>query len=172
MALVSASTVTAGSVLTATLWNTEVAGNLNDLYASRRLAHTTKSYGGSVFGSFTATSVGAATDIFDADISFTAAGSTTYWVEFYCPLLQSPGGSACNVQLTDGGNTSIQIMFGFSAGLQVPVHARVPYTPSAGTRTLNARFIVGGGTGYLYSQSGASGQYGLMYLSVYGPSLT
>lgn len=173
MALVSASTVTAGSVLTASAWNTQVAGNMNDLYASRRLVYDDRS---TVYN-IDQTSLGAATDIF-TDRTFTADGTSAYRVEFYVPKFGIQGNSEYSVHLTDGGSTSrlrVASWYRQEASDQsdIAVYAVVYFTPSAGSVTVNLRAFKNSGTNTTFTAGDGTGtNYAKMWFAVYGPALT
>lgn len=120
--------------------------------------------------------LGSMGDIFSSSITFTAAGSVSYWVEFYCARSDTGGvsGAINAIHLVDGSGNSLGIIAinGQSDGT-VPATAslsvRIPYTPASGSRTVNARGVYQtAGNGTLYAGSG----YIDMYLAVYGPSTT
>jgi hypothetical protein len=113
-----------------------------------------------------------ATDIFSSDLTWTADGTTEYWIEFSCARLQTGGsaGSEVVVSMTDGASNLIA-HFGYvgtgdgTRSHSAPVFARIPYTPSAGTATINARGIyISAGNGTAYAGSG----YPDMRLEVFG----
>ena len=178
MALVSPTTVTVGSVLTATQWNSEVKGNLDEVYASRRLGFQTRTT--AYTANQTHANIASAGNMFSSDITFTADGTSTYWVEFYCCRVIAPNISAAwsGIYLTDGGSTTLGLMSilfnGASIGFQLSCHARVPITPSAGSFTINTRAAASTSSFTWQADTGGSDSLDAfpMWLAVYGPDLT
>ena len=169
-------TATAGEVLTAAFWNTNVRDNTNELYGSiRRLGYVTRTTDYSI----TANTVGAATDLFSSDLTFTAIAATAYRVEFYCPYLSTGTGAGDNarIHLCDGSGNDLGLMSFVGNGdgtrrAENQVFAIYNYTPGAGSISLNIRPIKGGGNGNLGGGTGGSGQNMPAYLAVYGPAIT
>lgn len=172
MAWTTPRTWVAGNILTAAQLNTDVRDNTNALYDSqKRLAYVDKGTGGTSNYTASATSVSAAADVFASDITFTADGSSTYWVTFYCSLVEvgATAGSAVIVSLTDGGTNELQrVALVGQAGARASAFVRTPYAPSAGSKTLNIRAWNVNSTGTLYF----GGTYAPGYLGVYGPDIT
>jgi hypothetical protein len=169
-------TFTAGQTLTAASMNI-VSGNLNALTGARRLGYQTQASNYTV----NQTALASATDMFSSDITFTADGTSTYMVEFYSGRVISPNAvSAFSwLVMTDGGSNALgtmAIMFNnATTGFQLPCHVKVPYTPAAGSRTINARAVYSGTTGMVfYGGSGGSslGDMMPMWMAVYGPETT
>lgn len=169
-------TFTAGQTLTAASMNA-ISGNLNALTGARRLGFQTRT------SNYTAeqSAVSSAADVFNNDITFTADGTSTYWVEFYCGRVVSPNTSGVFawIVLTDGGNNglgTLGIVFNNAGtGFQIPVSTRAPYTPAAGSRTVNVRIVFGEASGMVfYGGSGGTspGDMFPMWLAVYGPETT
>jgi hypothetical protein len=171
MAWTNPTTVSAGSVLTASKWNDEVKGNLDDVYAARRLAYVDRGASGASNYTVSSSTFGGAAEVFSSDISFTANGTSTYWVVFYCPLVivGSTASSSVTLSLSDGGSNEIARigLFGV-AGLGVPALIRAPYTPSSGSKSLNLRAWNQVSNGTLTFGS----PYVAGFLAVYGPDLT
>jgi hypothetical protein len=177
MAWTTPGTATAGSVLTAAFWNTQVRDNTNALYGTiRRIAYQerTTDY------TSTATTIASATNVFSSNVTFTADGTSKYLVEFYCPryLTSTTADAGFGLHLTDGGNnglgllSSIGVANGDSA--RTSVLARVYYLFSAGAISINLRGVIGAGTGTINAGSGGAttASYFPAYLAVYGPPLT
>jgi hypothetical protein len=169
-------TFTAGQTLTAASMNI-VSGNLNALTGARRLGYQTQSSNYTV----NQTALASASDMFSSDITFTADGTSTYWVEFYSGRVVSPNANSTYswLVLTDGGNNALGTMAivfnNATTGFQIPVYSRVPYTPAAGSRTINTRAIYSGTSGMVfYGGSGGAtpGDMMPMWLAVYGPETT
>jgi hypothetical protein len=180
MAWTTPATATAGSTaLTAAFWNTQVRDNTNELYGSiRRLGFQTRTTDYTI----NTTSVASAADVFSSDISFTADGTSTYWVEGQVQGYTGYNvGEMIDVYLVNGSGTALNRVW-FLAYNQV-VNQRltgsgrfsIPYAPSAGTVTLNLRAIynsAGGGAVLQASAAGAGTTFPPMWLAVYGPNLT
>jgi hypothetical protein len=164
-------TFTAGQTLTAASMNI-VSENTRVLYASQqRLAYIARGTSGADNYSASATSVSGASDVFSSDITFTADGTSTYWVTFYCPLVivGATASSSVSVSLTDGGSTEVQrvALFG-PAGVGASALIRTPYAPASGSRSLNIRAWNVASTGTLTF----GGTYAPGYLAVHGPDIT
>ena len=179
MAWTTPGTATAGSVLTASFWNTNVRDNTNELYGSiRRLGFQTRTTDYTINTS----AVASAADVFSSDISFTADGTSTYWVEGQVQDYTGYNvGELIEVFLVNGSGTALNRVW-LLAYNQV-VNQRligsgrfsIPYAPSAGTVTLNLRAVynsAGGGAALQASAAGAGTTYIPMWLAVYGPNLT
>lgn len=171
MAWTTPATFTSGQILTAAQMNTNVRDNTNALYDSvKRLAYDDTA----TFVNSTASLTGG-NDVFD-DITFTAAGSTTYRVEVYLPYVAtaSNGGASLSIYLTDGGNNSISFL-GYvgtgtgSYGALNPVYAIYYYTPTSGSKTLNVRATHAVAAGNVGASTGENMQ---ATIAVYGPALT
>jgi hypothetical protein len=125
------------------------------------------------------TTVSGADDIFSNDITFTADGTSTYWIEFYATrIVYSPTtGHEAGLYLVDGSGTAIGCIGLFNqpssqAGLQHPVHIKAPYVPASGSITINLRGKRNHAGNYtLSAASGGTGTYDFvnMWLAVYGP---
>lgn len=171
MAWVTPTDVATGDVLTAATWNQDVVENTTQLYTSqRRLAYQTRT---SDLPS-TATTVGAAADIFSADLTWTAAGSVAYWIEFYVARTQiGAGATFATYFLVDGsGNDLGTVALFYTNALQSPLFVKVPYTPSAGTASINFRLTTNAGTSSLIADPGGAGADMPAWAAVYGPDLT
>jgi hypothetical protein len=171
MAWVTPTNVATGDVLTASKWNQDVVENTAQLYASqRRLAYQTRT---SSLGS-TATTVATASDIFSSDLTWTAAGSVTYWIEFYVVRTQVAAGATYgSYSMVDGSGTDLgTVALMYTASLQVPMFVKVPYTPSAGSVSVNFRLITNAGTTNLIAGAGGAGADMPAWAAVYGPDLT
>ena len=172
MAWTTPATFVSGAILTAAQMNTNVRDNTNALYDSiRRLAYVTRGAAGTDNYTVSAGSTGAAADIFASDITFTADGTSTYWVEAYFGLVEvgASAGSEVIPVLVDGTGTDIfRVAVIGQASVRTSFHIRIPYTPAAGSRTINMRAYRATSNGTLYC--GAPGP--AAYLAVYGPDLT
>jgi hypothetical protein len=164
-----------GNVLTAAQMNA-IGGDLDALTAARRLGFQSRAT------NYTAnqTALASATDIFASDITFTAAGTVSYIVEFYCARVETGGasaGSATEVHLVDGTGTDLGVMgivvTPAAASTSMMMCARVRYTPAAGSRTINARAVyVSAGNGTLHAATYGTGTPFPMTLAVYGPDVS
>ncbi len=172
MAWTTPGTATAGSVLTASFWNTNVRDNTNALYGGvRRLAYVTRTTAYTV----SATSTGTGADIFASDLSFTADGTSTYKLVFQVGTFAETGtsaGSRVYVELTDGTNvvTSNWPILGDGDGTNRAVsdiHKTIFVTPAAGVATYNVIAFRTISNGNIYSSATAP-----TYLAAYGPILT
>ena len=170
MAYVTPGTVAAGDVATAAAWNVLT----NDVIAHQasiiRLGFQTRgTLATSDHYTATQTAVGSATDIFPADISWTADGTSSYVVEAYCPSGASPtSGAGIYIHLVTGAGTSLGKCetYSSSGGVNVPMFIKLFYTPSAGTATVNAR---GTRDGVSNGELRFGGGYTPGYIAVYGP---
>lgn len=176
MAWTTPSTAVAGSTaLTAAFWNEQVRDNSLALYNSiQRLGFQ------SITSNYNAnqTSVASAADMF-TDITFTADGTSTYIIEFFSHRCESAtnAGSWIRGHLVDGSGNDLG-HFGYVGygdgtrqGLQM-VYARFGYTPAAGSRSVNIRWIYSGAAGIVYAGAGGSGAALPTTFAVYGPILT
>lgn len=149
-----------------------LANVVDAVFASQKqLAYIARGTGSASNYSASTTSASTAADVFSSDITFTADGTSTYWIEFYCALVEvgATAGSAVIVSLTDGGTNELQrIALVGQAGARASAFVRTPYTPASGSRTLNVRAWNVASTGNLFFGS----PYAPGYLSVYGPALT
>jgi hypothetical protein len=171
MAYVAPTNVATGDVLTASRYNADVVENVSQIYASqRRIALATVSAGVA-----TGATVGA-TEVF-TDLTFTAAGSTTYLVHVFLPYVETgtSAGSYIEIYLTNGSTTAIGGgwcgLVGKSAGTYSVygiVNALIRYTPAAGSVTLNVsgKHIISAGA--MGGQSTATPAF----LAVYGPEIS
>jgi hypothetical protein len=120
------------------------------------------------------TSFATGTEIFASDITFTADGTSTYWVEFFLPGFNTDGTTHVTYfGLSDGSTTQIGLLtqYNLIAGFFGSTIQRFPYTPAAGSRSLNVRCWVSGSSSTIYA--GVSGaDFGPAYLAVYGGYLS
>lgn len=126
-----------------------------------------------------------ASDIFSTNLSFTANGTSTYWIEFYSTFAYTGYtgvDSAVSIYLTDGSGADLGRCFVSpknnvdGARTYSGVCFKVPYTPSSGTKTINFRaFLSSGSTttsGGISAGAGGAGNDMPMFMAVYGPALT
>ena len=136
----------------------------------RRFAYTTRTSTLVCSG----TSFATGTEVFASDITFTADGTSTYWVEFFLPGFNTDGTTHVTYfGLSDGSTTQIGLLTQYSlvAGFFGSTIQRFPYTPAAGSRSLNVRCWVSGSSSTIYA--GVSGaDFGPAYLAVYGGYLS
>jgi hypothetical protein len=162
--------VSAGSVLTASGYNDQVLGNLNELYTSViRLDYeqrtTTYSASASVLGS--------AADIFTNDLTWTAAGSVAYRIEWWFPYFDVGTATVPRIHLVDGSGNDLGWLSVTTTGITTIPQGVTWYTPAAGSRSVNLRMTNGGsGTGTLGMGAGGAGAYQPGWMAVYGPALT
>lgn len=175
MAWVTPSNVATGDVLTASKWNQDVVENTSVLYTSiRQYGYQTRTTNYAI----NQTAIASAANVFSSSITFTADGTSTYWVEFYSPQVDT-GNAATNaiqIELTDGGSNTLGTLAYLATPaaniMRVSVLAKVPYTPASGSKTLNVRAIYAGSAGTLYGGAGGSGTYQPCWLAVYGPAVS
>jgi len=171
MAWTTPRTWVAGAILTAAEMNVDVRDNENALYDSqKRFAQGTRT----TQYDFTATTVALSTDIFAADLAWTADGSA-YKLEFFCPRLALGGTAYAEVHLVNGAGTDLaNWCIALTSGLQTPLHLVYYYTPSAGAQTVNVRGVTpgGGGTCTLFGGAGGAATIAPMFMNVYGPDIT
>jgi len=164
-------TFTAGQTLTAASMNA-ISGNLNALYApTRQLAYVTRGASGTDNYTVSDTSSPGGTDIFSSDASWTADGTSTYWVEVYFSIVEcgASAGSEVIIHLVNGSGTSIYRLGVIGqASVRHIFHVKVPYTPAAGAAAVNVRAYRAVSNGTMYA--GSPGP--VAYLAVYGPVLT
>lgn len=172
MAFTTPSTWVAGAILTASQLNVNVRDNTNALYESqKRLSAGTRT----TQYDFTALTVATSTDVFAADLSWTANGSSAYRIEFFCPRLVLGGTAYAEVHLVNGAGTDLaNLAVILTNGLQIPLSLAFYYTPSAGAQTINVRGVTpgGGGTCTLYGGVGGVGVSAPMFLNIFGPDIT
>ena len=168
-------TYTSNEILTAAEMN-DISGNLDALTASRRLGFESRAT------NYTAnqSALASAADIFSSDITFTADGTVSYIVEFYCARVATGGagaGAATEIHLVDGTGTDLGVMgiviTPAAAQTSMMMCSRIRYTPAAGSRTINARAVfVTSGNGVLYAANYGTGTPFPMTLAVYGPDVS
>jgi hypothetical protein len=175
-------TAVAGDVLTAAFWNTQVRDNSQHLYdAAKRIGYTTATSNYTV----NQLTVANASNVFGNSISFTADGTSSYQVQFYCARAAVPAAAAAyiSVVLYDVTASAMSGVLAFpqvesaAAEMSVSIFARAWITPAAGTRTLNVRAIKANvaNNGTLYNGNGGTdpvSSYFPMHLAVFGPPLT
>jgi len=180
MAWTNPATATAGSTaLTAAFWNEQVRDNTNELYGSiRRLGFQTRTTDYTIN---TATLASAA-DVFSSDITWTADGTSTYWIEGQVQgYTGDTAGQFVEVFLVNGAGTALNraylIAYNMVTGQRLFGTGRfsIPYTPSAGSVSINVRAVynaASNGAALQASAAGAGTTYSPMWLAVYGPNLT
>lgn len=123
-----------------------------------------------------------AANVFASNLTWTADGTSTYWLELYTALIASgyTGISASNsVFLVNSSGTSLgQIALSEKnnvAGERAygSMFVKFPYTPSAGSTSVNIRiqYNSGDNTGTFYGGTGGVGTYMPSWCAVYGPAL-
>lgn len=165
----------AGSV-----WVTLYSSSKPSAYNSvARIAYTQRTTNYTV----SSTTVAGATDVFTgggatgAALTWTAAGSTAYRVEFYAPVVQTgaTAGSYIVVNLVDGAGNDLgglaETGYGSGQVVQVPNHVVYYYTPAAGSTTINVRAYRAVANGTIACGVGGSGARIPMWLAVFGPPL-
>jgi hypothetical protein len=166
-----------GDVLNAAEMN-DIGANLNALTGARRLGYQTRTT--NYTADQTYANIASAADMFSSDITFTADGTSTYWVQFYCGRVLAPAvaNAYSGLYLTDGGSTTrglMAILFNNAdVGFQLPCHARVPIIPSAGSFTINIRATATLGSFTWGAGAGGATEFDNfpMWLAVYGPETT
>lgn len=159
------------------------SGAISDgLYSNiRRIAYTQRTTNYII----SSTTVAGATDVFTgggatgAALTWTAAGSTAYRIEFFCPYVDvaTNSGAYVTINLVSGAGTDLgQIhLTGSSNGTQgqtASAFCVYYYTPAAGSTTINVRAIRAVANGALACGAGGSGVNVPMWLAVFGPGLT
>jgi hypothetical protein len=155
-----------------------VIGNATGGGSNVRLAYQTST----VTYAVNQTVLASASDIFSSDLTWVADGTSTYWIEFYSPLsgsgytgtsaytriylVNGSGADLGTIALTEVNGVSGQRAYG-------SVNVKFPYTPSAGSTSINVRaiYVNGDNTGILYGGAGGAGNYVPMWCAVYGPAL-
>lgn len=172
MAWTTPTTFVSGAILTAAQMNTNVRDNTNALYDSiKRLAWQTRGSAGTDNFTVSDTTSPGSADIFSSDATWTADGTSTYWVETYFSIVEvgATAGSEVIVTLVDGAGTLIYRLGVIGqASVRHPLHIRVPYTPASGSRSVNVRAYRSVSNGTMYA--GSPGP--IAYLAVYGPDIT
>ena len=131
----------------------------------------------------TSNTLAGASDIFSSDLTWTADGTSTYWIEFCTPYAYTgyTGSEAySNLFLVNGSGTDLGLfavtgMNNVAAKRQYgSIYIKAPYTPSAGSVSINIRgiYVNGDNTGGLTAGSGGVGAYLPMWASVQGPYLS
>jgi hypothetical protein len=163
-------TFTAGQTLTAASMNV-ISGNLNALTGARRLGYQTRSTDYAV----NQTTIAAASNVFTNNITFTADGTSVYWVEFYAPrFLPASTSTVVSINLVNSSGTGIANIGTYTGGNQVCVYVKAPYIPAAGSTTINLRGVYTAATATLSAGSGGTGifDFGNAWMAVYGPEVT
>lgn len=163
------------------VWNGSawvVVGNATGGGSNVRLAYQTTTSNYSVSSS----TLAGASNIFSSNLTWTADGTSTYWLEFYVPLhitgytgvsaytiiklVNSSGTDLGQIGNTEKNNASGERAYG-------SVFVKFPYTPSAGSTSVNIRayYANGDNTGVLHGGSGGAGNYMPIWCAVYGPAL-
>jgi len=132
--------------------------------------------------SITQTAVGSAADLFGTDLSFTADGTSTYWVEGNVFSYTGDGvGEGVEAWVVTGTGTSLNAI-GNLAYNQVlgqrligQIRFSFPYVFAAGTVTLNLRGVYIGGIrngAVLRGGTAGGGGYPPAWMAIYGPNVT
>jgi len=169
MAYVAPTTRSVGDAVTAADYNI-MANDVIAIFDSiKRIGRVTQATTTTV----NQTVLASATNLFASSISWTADGTSAYRVQFFCGCVQTANGGQVDIYLVNNAGTSIQrlcISKGTGTEPRRPVFVEVPYTPTAGTATINIRAIYQtAGDGSLLS---TSSDLPLITLSLYGPDLT
>lgn len=125
-------------------------------------------------------SIANAGDVFTSDITWTADGTSTYWIEFYCPFAYSgvAAGSTIELFLVDGSGNSLGRFHVLDQGdgtrrAYDSIFVKFPYTPASGSRSVNIRATYGTSSdAALSAGAGGAGVEMPMWMAVYGPALT
>ena len=172
MAWTTPGTATAGSVLTAAFWNTNVRDNTNELYQSvRRLGYQERTTN---YTTASTTFAGAA-DVFSTAITFTADGTSAYKFYLYIPGVQVPDGRALYAALGIGGTQYGRTGAFYRPGGQLEVGGSILerwLVPSAGSVSVNFRFRHDTGACTVIAGTGSADAPVPMFMAVYGPALT
>lgn len=163
---------TAGQVLTADSMDA-ISQNIVALQGARRIAHLTTATSYTV----NQTALASASNVFATSATITppSGGTGYYRVEFYCPRVQLPAGTAaiCTIRLYNSGGsvdlgTIAELKNNAAVTFQTPVMAVVPLTLAAQT-VLNIRSIYTTTSGpVLGAGSAGSAQLHNMTMSVFG----
>jgi hypothetical protein len=164
-------------VLTAAFWNENVRDNSNAVYQSvQRLGYIqrTTDYNAST-NSYTT-----AADVFASDLTWTADGTSSYQIEFYCPytftdiivdtylalhLVTGAGGDLGQIAFTGPVQVTNKRAYG-------TINVKTFYTPTAGSASINIRGVsASSGTAVLSPGTGFGGRVP-MWLAIYGPNIT
>lgn len=159
----------AGDQFTEAMWDDYVKGNTEHLYNSiQRLALVTATSNASANTTFAT-----AANVFSTDATFTADGTSAYVVEVCIPLAETGAvaGAFMDIKLRGNSNADLGILARISRPTTTQaqsgnVYAKVFYTPSAGSTSLNVRGVCSSG-GTMYGSLGFA-----MTLAVYGPETT
>ena len=169
MAWTTPGTAVAGDVLTAAFWNTNVRDNLADHEARfKQYAYVSRNTNATI----TATSFATASEYFSTDATWTADGTSTYFIEAYLPGTNTITAShATYFALSDGGSTQLGIMGQMVqlAGVQLPIRMTFPWVPSSGSKSVNLKIYVNGNSTEIYAGNGGSDFY-YSTLRVLGPA--
>jgi hypothetical protein len=161
----------------AAFWNEQVRDNTDALYQSiRRIGHVTRGASGADNYTVSATTVGAAADVFSSDITWTADGTSSYLIEAFFPavVIGATATSGVNILLVDGSGTEIARLseqYQANGEMVNPVNVRFYYTPAAGSRSINIRATRQTSNGTIRMGGGAAPGYAPGLLSVFGPAI-
>lgn len=172
MAWTTPETFEYGQVLSSDSMNA-MSQNVVALQGARRIAYVTTA------SSYTVnqTAIGSASNVFATSATVTpTSGTQLYRLEFYCPRVQLPAGTAaiCTIRLYNAGGsvdlgTIAELKNNAAVTFQTPVMAVVPLSLAAQT-VLNIRGIYTTTTGpVLGAGSAGSAELHRMSMSVFGP---
>jgi len=168
MAWTPTSNVTAGSVLTASGYNDQVLGNLNELYT------TVKLLGVRTRDTNLSVAVPNTTEVFSSDLTLTTVNGVSYRFEFYCPNLVTANGGYAEFKLTNGSGTVLTRMGTFgNVAIETAAFCVAYYTATGTSTTVNVVLSAGGtGTQTARAGNGSGDTLPLMWLRVFGPDLS
>lgn len=164
-------TATAGEVLTASFWNTQVRDNFNDHEARFKQYGYVEQTSYPAGTAINQTTFASATEFFPSDITWTADGTSKYMIEVFVPLVFATAATLQGqIRLSDGGTTDLGfIWFGvLTAGVGVSAYGKYFYTPAAGSRSINARLTVNANAMNAYASDGGASDYLPAFLRVAG----
>jgi hypothetical protein len=170
MAWTTPGTATAGEVLTASFWNTNVRDNTDALYQSvRRLGYQQRT----TTSTSTSTTFAGAADLFTTGITFTADGTSAYRIELFCSTYDlSAAARDIWIGLSIGGTeTGRQQLFDVSSRTGGGLFTVRYVTPAAGSRTINFRHYHAGGATDLRAGDGTGTNLPPIWMAVFGPSI-
>lgn len=102
--------------------------------------------------------------------AFTADGTSSYWIEFWTPVLTLPANGACNVWLyLDGSSVGwIYQQYNGASGVATgePVYAKTLVTPAAGSRTYSIRASQQFGNSTINAGTGGAGNFVPGYVNI------
>ena len=171
MAWTTPGTATAGEVLTAAFWNTNVRDNTTAVKeAAFYIATATRTTDYSISTNLLAS----AADVFSSDLTFTAESGKLYRFEYFFPRVLIQQDSTIYFDLVNGSGSSLGLFaqigqFDPTYDMEHNIVGSFLYAAGSGSVSFNIRLTRTAGASVAYAGAGGAGTLFPIRLTVYGP---